>query len=461
MIDVAIIGGGVTGCAIAWALSRYKLDICVLEKASDVCEGTSKANSGIVHAGFDCKPGTMKAKLNVRGSRMMEELSKKLDFSYRNNGAMVLCFDEAQTDDLKALYDKGIANGVEGLRILTAEEAFEMEPNLNRNVKGALFAETSGIVCPFGMTLAFAESAVMNGAEIRLNTEVCNIVTQQNGYRIVTSDGDLEARIVINAAGVHADEIHNMVCEEKMKITPRRGEYYLFDKNCGRMINSTIFQLPTAMGKGVLVTPTVHGNLMAGPTADNIEDKEDTATTSMGLASLKSKAALSVANIPYNKAITNFAGLRAVGETGDFIIGYAADGFIDVAGIESPGLTCAPAIGEYVVELVSSCIELVPRPDYIETRRDIAHFADLDPEEQNELIRKNPAYGKIVCRCETVTEGEIEDAIDRPLGARTLDGVKRRTRAGMGRCQAGFCTPRIMEILSSKLGIPMEEVKKR
>ena len=460
MYDIVIVGSGVIGCAIARELSRYQLRILVIDKASDVCEGTSKANSGLVHAGFDCKPGTLKAKLNVRGNQLIRELSSSLDFAFRQNGAMVISLDDDRSG-IEELYNRGIANGVEGLKILSGDEARSIEPNLSKNVTCALYAPTAGLVCPFEMTVAFAENAFVNGVEFSLSNRVCNIVKSDSGYEIDAEKGLIETRMVINAAGVEADLIHNMACSTKMNITPRKGEYYLLDKSAGLLTDTTIFQKPTAMGKGVLVTPTVHGNLLIGPTADNIEDKEDTSTTSDGLALVKQKASLTIENIPFNKSITNFAGLRAVGTTGDFIIEYASSGFIDVAAIESPGLSCAPAIGEYVAGLVGETVELVPRDEYVDTRQGIKHFASLSVDEQNELISRDPSYGKVVCRCETVTEGEIIDSIERPLGATTLDGVKRRTRAGMGRCQAGFCTPRVMEILSEKLGIPLEEVKKR
>lgn len=458
--DVLVIGAGVIGCAVARELSKYRLSICVIEKESDVCEGTSKANSGIVHAGFDAATGTLKAKLNVRGSNMIPELSKQLDFAYNRNGAMVLCFDEAETDGLKELYDRGIANGVEGLSIITGEEARKIEPSLSENVAGALLAETSGVVCPFEMTIAFAENAYANGAEFIFNTEVKNIAVTDSGYSVETDNGVYETGTVINCAGVYADKIHNMVCDKKTNIIPRRGEYYLLDKEAGNLISKTLFQMPTKMGKGVLVTPTVHGNILAGPTAVNIEDKDDTATTSDGLGFIKEKAGLSVKNIPFNKAITNFSGLRAVGETGDFIIEESRDGFIDVLGIESPGLSSAPAIGEYVAEIFGKKRDLTRKENFIETRTGVKHFALLTREEQNEIIKENPAYGSIVCRCETVTEGEILDAINRPLGATTIDGVKRRTRAGMGRCQAGFCSPKVMALIAESCGIALGDVKK-
>ena len=461
MFDVLIIGAGAVGCAAARELSKYKLSVCVADKESDVCEGTTKANSAIVHAGFDAEPGTLKAKLNVRGSEMMEELSQKLDFAYKRNEAFVLCFDEAQQDGLKTLLERGEKNGVKGLSIISGIEARSLEPALTDEVVSALRAETSAIVCPFEMTLAFAENAYANGVEFRLSEEVRSIEKTDEGFRVRTSKGEIEAKLIINAAGVYADRIHSMVSSRPMKITPRRGEYMLMDKAAGGTVSRTIFQLPTKMGKGILVTPTVHGNLLAGPTAENIDDKENTATTKQGLAEVRAKGSLSVKNVPFNKVITSFTGLRAVGESGDFIIEETeVEGFIDAAGIESPGLTSAPAIGEYLAELVGKRLTLEKKDSFIDTRKGVVHFAALSDEEKSALIAKDPSYGKIVCRCETVTEGEIRDAINRPLGATTLDGVKRRTRAGMGRCQAGFCSPTTMALIAEKLGIKIEDVRK-
>jgi len=461
LYDVIIIGAGAVGCAAAMELGKYELNACVLEKESDVCEGTTKANSAIVHAGFDAKPGSLKARFNVQGSNMMKELSRKLDFAYKQNGAMVLCFDENDKPGLEQLKEKADKNGVKGVSIISGDEARKLEPALSDAVCAALLAETSAIVCPFEMTLAFAENAYANGVNFKLSTQVLSIDTLDDGFEISTNNGKLKTRCIINAAGLYADKIHSMVSDKPMKIIPRRGEYMLLDKSAGALVSRTIFQLPTKMGKGILVTPTVHGNLLAGPTAENIDDKENVSTTKSGLDVVKSKALLSVKNIPFNKVITSFTGLRAVGDTGDFIIGHSdIRGFIDAAGIESPGLTSAPAIGQYLAELVGEIIPLESKKNYIDTRKGIAHFNSLSVDEQNELIKQQPAYGKIVCRCETVTEGEILDAINRPLGATTLDGVKRRTRAGMGRCQAGFCSPTTMALLAQKMGIPIEKVRK-
>lgn len=462
MYDVLVIGAGVVGCSVAREISRYALKTAVLEREEDVCSGTSKANSGIVHAGFDAEPGSLKARMNVLGSIKMLGLSRELDFAFQNNGSLVLCLEKGQEGKLYALKEKGEKNGVQGLKILTGEEARKMEPNLSEKVTAALYAPTGGIVCPFGLTIAMAENAAQNGVEFLLETEVLRIVRTEKGYRAETDKGNYEARVIVNAAGVYADVLHNMVSEEKYSITARRGQYCLLDKKAGNMVHCTIFQLPTSMGKGVLVTPTVHGNLMLGPTAEDIEDKEDVRTTAKGLRDLQEKAALSVGGLPGNMTITSFAGLRAHEKGDDFVIGEAkgAPGFFDVLGIESPGLTSAPAIGEYVAGLAAEYLNAEKKPDFISRRQGILDPQKLSAQERNELIRKNPAYGSIVCRCEKVTEGEIIDAIRRPVGARSLDGIKRRTRAGMGRCQAGFCTPRTIEILQRELGKPELDVRK-
>ena len=462
MKDVIIIGAGVSGCAVARELSRYELDICVLEKESDVCEGTSKANSGIVHGGFDAKPGTLKAKLNVLGNQMMDEMAEKLDFPFRRNGAMVVCQSKEEMAVLEELMERGKKNGVEGMEMLSRSQALLLEPNLADTVYAAIHIPSSGIVCPFEMNLAYAENAVQNGVQFHLETEVKQIEKMENGFRVLTDKGMFETRFLINAAGVYADIFHNMVSREKIHITPRRGEYCLLDKNAGNLVERTIFQIPTPKGKGVLVTPTVHGNLLIGPTAADITDKEGTETTSDGLEEVMKKCTKSVKNIPKRQIITSFAGLRAHEDDGDFIIQEVKDakGFIDVAGIESPGLSSVPAIGVYVRDIMTGLTELCEKKKYCEYRKRITRISELSREEQNGLIQENPAYGQIVCRCEGVTMGEILDAIHRPLGATTLDGIKRRTRAGMGRCQAGFCTPKNMELLAEELHLELKDIRK-
>ncbi len=462
MYDIIIIGAGVCGAAIARELSRYQLDICVLEKESDVCEGTSKANSAIVHAGFDAPNGSLKAKLNVWGNQIMEEMAKTLDFPFRRNGSLIVCQSEEEMDKLTALMARGQANGVPGMQLLTRQEALVLEPNLADSVYAAAYAPTGGIVCPFTMNIAYAENAAQNGVRFYFHTEVTGIEKEENGYLLHTTQGAFRTGIVINAAGVYADVFHNMVSAHKISIVPRKGEYCLYDKAAGHTVCHTIFQLPSAMGKGVLVTPTIHGNLLIGPTAEDLDEKEGVFTTAAGLSQVQKTALRSIKEVPARQVITSFCGLRAHEEGGDFIIEEVADakGFIDVAGIASPGLSSAPAIGLYVRDLVANMRPLTEKEAFIETRTGVVPFATQSDEEKKRLIEENPAYGTIVCRCETVTEGEVLDAIRRPLGATTLDGIKRRTRAGMGRCQAGFCTPRTMEILARERGIPLEEVCK-
>lgn len=457
MFDVIVIGGGVTGCATLRELSKYNLKLALLEKEEDVCSGTSKANSAIVHAGHDAKSGTLKARLNVRGNKLIRELSSELNFAYQNNGSLVLCFDENDYPKLEELYNRGIANGVEGLKILNHDETLVLEPNLSDEVKYSLLCETGGIVCPFEMNIALAENAVANGAEAIFNYEVNSIVKEDDYYLI---NNEIKTRAIVNAAGVYGDVLHNLVCADKVKITPRKGDYCLLDRDVGNLVSHTIFQLPSALGKGVLVTPTVHGNLLIGPSATDIDDKEATATTRDDLDYIISASKRSLKNIPFNKTITSFSGLRARGNTGDFIIKESADNFFDAIGIESPGLTSAPAIGEMLCEMVISKLKVSKKDNFVSTRKGIPHLANLTIEERAKLIKENPLYGNIICRCCDVSEGEIVDSINRPMGATSLDGVKRRSGACMGRCQAGFCNPKIIEILARELGIKEEDVCK-
>lgn len=494
--DVVVIGAGVSGSAVARELSRKERRIAVLEKACDVCEGTSKANSGIVHAGYDAVPGTLKAKLNVLGNERMESLSRELDFSFKRNGSLVLCFEKEGIPKLEELYERGLKNGVKGLALLSGEEVRKMEPAVSEEVVKALYAPTGGIVCPFGLNIALAENAYENGVEFFFNHPVEKIARSEAGYEIEAGGESFFAKIVVNAAGVHGDEIHNMVWEQadgisgdeekvldaiagdgeqtqkehrvsgRLAIVARRGQYCLMDKRVGGLVHSTIFQLPSKMGKGILVTPTVHGNLLTGPTAEDIPNKEGVNTTADGLEKVLTLATKSIPGLPARQVITSFAGLRAhcEGENWeeDFVIGEmkGADGFFDVAGIESPGLTSAPAIGEYVAELINEKYPVPDKKSFLETRKGIPHMAEADPETKKRLIAEDPAYANVICRCEVVTEGEIVNAIRRPLGAKTLDGVKRRTRAGMGRCQAGFCSPRVVEILARELSVDEAQITK-
>ncbi|AUM94942.1 TPA: NAD(P)/FAD-dependent oxidoreductase [Clostridium botulinum] len=463
MFDVTIIGSGVTGAAVARELSKYNLKTCVVEKAIDVASGTSKANSGIVHAGEDPIPGTLKAKMNVRGNEMFDKLQEEIDFPFKRNESFVLCFDEKDIEKLEELRQRGLKNGLpDTMEILNREEALKLEPNLSEYVVAALRLPTGGIVSPYEFNIALAESAAMNGVEFKLETEIIDIEKKQDGYILKTNKGDIETKVVVNAAGVFGDKINNMVSEKKYHITARKGEYLLFDKTVGDMVQRTIFQLPTKMGKGVLVTPTADGNLLLGPTSVDVEEKDDFETTREGLDTVAEKAKLSIKEIPMRQVITSFAGLRAHEENSDFIIGEAedAENFINAIGIESPGLTSAPAIGEYIREMIVEKLKPEENKEFNPIRKDIPKFREMTNEERKEMIKENSAYGKIVCRCEVVTEGEIRDAIRRPLGAKTVDGIKRRTRAGMGRCQSGFCSNRIVEILAEELGIKRNEVTK-
>ena len=462
MFDSIIIGSGVSGCAIARELSKKKGKFLVLEAEEDVCSGTSKANSGIVHAGFDAPTGTNKARLNVEGARLFPEWSKELDFPYIKNGAMVFSTTEEGLETLEALKDQGMINGVEGLAILNREEILNLEPHIADDVKYALRASSSGITDPFLFNIALAENANVNGVDFHFNEKVLNIEKIENGYKITTEKGQYETKTVANAAGLYADDIHQMVREDDFEITPRSGEYYLLDKSCKGYVRHTVFQLPTEMGKGVLVTPAIDGNIIIGPTSVDREEKTDKKTTREGLDSIKETAEKSIKNLPFRQNIVNFTGLRAHGNRGDFVIEEVPgnEGFFDIAAIESPGLASAPAIGMKVSNMISDYLKLEDNIDFNPYREGIPYTKSLSLEEMDKLIQQDEKYGHMVCRCENVTEGEIVNAIHRPLGARSLDGLKRRTRAGAGRCQGSFCTPLMIAILARELGLEPEEITK-
>ena len=456
--DVVIVGAGVSGCAIARELSRHRLSACVLEAEGDVCCGTSKANSAIVHAGFDAATGSLMARLNVEGSRLMGPLCEELSVDYERIGSLVVCTDEAERGGLEALLARGRANCVSELRIVGRDELRALEPNVSDAAVAALWAPTGAIVNPFQLTMALAETAAVNGVEFRFLSPVCGIARSPDGlWELATTTGPVRARVVVNAAGVHADELHNLVCapDDRLEIAPRRGQYHVLDVAAGAHVRHTVFALPTRLGKGVLVTPTTGGNLLVGPTAEDIDDKYGVDTTADGLAEVVRKAALTVRGVPFSERIRTFAGLRAHQPGHDFVIGEVpgATGFVDCAAIESPGLSAAPAIGRMVAGIVCELLggpaeknELLPRP------APIPDVARLSSEDWSALVAQRPAYGRVVCRCRTVTEGQVEDAIRRPLGARSLDGVKRRVDAGMGRCQGGFCSPHVAQILARELG---------
>ena len=463
MLDAVIIGGGVVGAAVARFLSRYQGAFLLLEREKDLCCGTSKANSAIIHAGFDAKAGSLMAKYNVLGSKMLPALSKELDFPFRRNGSLVLCLSEADRPRLEALYENGMRNGVESLEILEKDRLRQLEPNVSDEAVAALYAPTGGIVCPFLMTYALGENAARNGVVFRFETPAARVERVGSHWAVVTAAGErIETRAVINAAGLYSDEFHNQVSSKKIHITPRRGEYMLLDKAAGDHVHCTVFRLPGAKGKGVLVTPTIHGNLLVGPTAEDLEDKERTATSQTGLEAIRVKSGQSVKDLPLRQVITSFAGLRAHEDGHEFILGQPEDApnFFDCAGIESPGLSASPAIGREIAAQVAAALALPEKQDFVPTRTAPTDPRSLSKAERAALIRENPAYGQIICRCEEISEGEILDAIRRPLGARDMDGVKRRTRAGMGRCQGGFCAPRVMELLARELGVSQEEITK-
>ena len=461
--DAVVIGGGVIGSAIIRYLSLYKTKVLLVEKEEDISSGTTKANSGIVHAGYDPAPGTLKAKLNVKGARMIREESKRLHFDYKTNGAMVVSFSTDDDYKLDELYKRGLENGVEDMEIISGEEARKIEPLLSLDITKCLYLKSSGIVCPFSLTEALAENAYANGGEFRFNTKVEKVEKSEGGYKITTDSGTtITTRAVINAAGVYGDTINNMVSEKKLHITPRRGSYMLFDNETQGMFNSTIFQLPSSKGKGVLVTPTVHGNLMIGPNSVDIPDKDDTSTTAFDLDYISKEALRTTPSIPFRKVITSFSGLRAHEDSGDFIVGEAEDapGFFNATGIESPGLSSSLSIGEMVARMVADRLGIEKKENPVLERKAAPRPKEMSIDERNELIKSNPSYGRIVCRCEEISEGEIIDAITRPLGARSLDGVKRRVRAGMGRCQGGFCSPKVMELIEKYASIPFDEITK-
>ena len=462
MYDIIIIGAGVIGCAIARELSRYQLNTLVLEKANDVCCGTSKANSAIIHAGFDAKPNTFKGKMNTASNLLFDELSKELDFPFKRNGSLVLCFDEENLPKLLELKERGEKNRVPHLQMLSSEEVRQLEPNTTDQVVAALYAPTSGIVCPFTLTIALAENAYTNGVHFKFNQTVTSIKKDENTFILTCSTKTYRSKLVINAAGLFSDELNNMVSKVHFTIIPRKGEYNLFDKYVGHLTRHTLFQLPTKLGKGILIAPTVDGNLIVGPNAIDQEDKEDLDTTRQGLDEIMTKARLSLKNIPLSSVITSFSGLRAHFEGDDFILGEAPDvpDFFNAAGIDSPGLTCAPLIGKHITQLVVDKLSPRVNSTFNPKRKGIIRFNECSKEKQGELIASNPLYSKIVCRCESITEAEIVDSLSRALGARDLDGIKRRTRAGSGRCQGGFCLVRNMELIHEYLNIPYMDISK-
>lgn len=460
--DVVIVGGGIIGAAIARELSRYELEVCLLEKREDLARGASGANSGIIHAGYDPKPGSLMAKYNVKGNAMYPELCKKLQIPYQPVGSLVLAFNEAQEEELQALYERGVENGVPSMKILSSSEVREMEPEVSEEVRAALYAPTAGIISPYEATIALAENAAENGVTFQLGEAVESIEKDESGFSVCTKNHLIYAHIVINCAGTQAGAISRMAGAEEIKIQEKKGEYTLYDRNLGGFARHVIFQTPDENGKGVLVTPTAEGNLLLGPSSDLLETPEDTSTTQAGQDKIWQLGRKSCPKLPAGGAITSFAGIRAVSGS-DFIIGPSekVPNFIQVAGICSPGLTSAPAIAEDVAEMVKERLPEVRKKDsWTDTREGVPCVRDLSWEERAALCEKDADYGKIVCRCETVTEGQIRAVLRSAVPVYTIDGVKRRCRAGMGRCQGSFCTPRVMEIIAEEAGMPFEAVRK-
>lgn len=460
MYDVTIIGAGISGCSLAYELSKYNVKAVLVEKENDVSIGTTKANSAIVHAGYDPEPGTDMAKYNVAGCAYTAEICAKLDVPYKNIGSLVVAFADEEMATIQKLYDRGNENGCPGLEIWDAEKLHAEEPNLNECAVGALYAPSAGVVSPWELAIACAEVAVMNGVEIKLNTEVTGIEKMEGGYKVLTNNGAIETKLVVNAAGVQADQVNEMINEKKFTIQPNKGEYYLLDKSQGSLVKHVIFQCPNEKGKGVLVSPTVHGNLIVGP--NSIPTSEDDLSTTLdGLDFVRTAALKSVPTINYRESIRNFAGLRARTAVHDFYI-YEDEtnkGFFNEAGMASPGLTSACSIAVDLAKTCADRLEATAKEEYVDERHQV-RFKHMSHAERAALIKENPLYGKIICRCESVTEGEIVDALHRPFVAASIDAIKRRCNAGMGRCQSGFCGPRVQEIIARELGMELPEVVK-
>lgn len=465
--DVAIVGAGVIGAMTARELMRYNLSVCLIEKENDVSMGASKANSGIIHGGFDPVPGTLKAKMNTEGVALLYQAAKELNVPYRNNGSMVLAFGKDEEKTLEMLYERGKENEIEGLRLVSGDEARSIEKNISPDVTAALIASGAGIICPYQLTIAAVGNAQDNGAELKLNFEVAEIKKSVDGgcFGITAAnDEKVQAKFVVNAAGAYSDKIAEMAGDGFFKIIPRAGEYLLLDRAEGNTVSHTIFRVPTKEGKGILVSPTADGNLLLGPTASEVDCPENTETTSEGLDYVTRLATASVPSVNAKNVITSFAGVRASEKNGDFIIEKSkrVEGLIHAAAIDSPGLTSCVSVAKRVVSLLKqSGLTLAEKSLFDGTRQDVHAFKKMSDEEKNEVIKKNPKYGKIICRCEGISEGEIENVISLNPKPSDLDGIKRRVRAGMGRCQGGFCSPYSMRILSELSGIPMEKITKK
>jgi glycerol-3-phosphate dehydrogenase len=465
MYDVTIIGAGIVGCAVARELAKYDLRICLLDKNEDVATETTKANSGIVHGGYAEKHGSVKAKFSVRGNALYQKLNDELHFGFTRVGSFVIGFDEQDAAKIKEIHENGKKNGAPNLQIVNGAFVHAKEPHLNKDIHVALYCPSAGITSPYEFAIALAENAIANGVELKLNAEVTNIVKQANDFLLTLNNQEkIISKLVINAAGLYADDVAKMAnSKSEFTITPRQGQYLLLDKDQGYLANSVIFQTPTAVSKGILVTKTQHGNLLLGPDAEPAPAKDSLDTASKNVEYIIKTARKSLPDFDLRKVITSFAGNRAAPSTGDFIIGESEQkGFINLAGIESPGLTAAPAIAEYTAEIVAAAgMKLTLKTNFNPIRNGYKTVANMEEAELNELILAEPEYGRIVCRCETISEGEIRDALRRAIPINSIDAIKRRTRVGMGRCQGGFCTPKIMEIICDELNIEMQNITKK
>lgn len=458
MYDITIIGAGISGASLAYELSKYELSICVLEAENDIAVKTTKANSAILHAGYDPLPGSLNAKLNVEGARLAKEICRKLDVPRKQVGSLVVAFSESDLDTLQDLYERGIQNGVPDIQILSKEETLAREPHLNQTIYGSLFAPSAAIVNPWEYAIAMAEVGSQNGVTFMFNQAVKAITPRDECFEIYTTEQTILTEYVVNAAGVNAGNIHAMVAEPTFKTIPCRGEYYLLDLEETGTVNHIVFQCPTAIGKGILVAPTTHGNIIVGPNAENIPNDwvdtgKDTANTLEGLADVANGARKSIPTINLQQSIRNFSGVRANTDRADFIIEQVIPKFYDMAGIKSPGLTASPANSLYLLnKMAEDGLNLVQKTHFIDERQRI-HFNRVSLAEKQSLIQKNPDYGQIICRCEMITEADIRQSLRQPIPACSVDGVKRRTIAGMGRCQGGFCGPRVVEIIADELKI--------
>ena len=463
MFDVIVIGGGVIGGSILRELTKYRLSVCLLEKENDVCMGQSKANSGIVHAGFDAAPGTLKAKFNVLGNKMMPAYAAELGVKYVNNGSLVVAFSEEEMKTLYTLKARGEKNGVSDMEILDQSQLRALEPNVSDEALGALHAKTGGIICPYGLTIAAIGNAMDNGAKLYTDFEVVAVFKNGDKFTVKAADRrEVEGTLVIDCAGLASGKIAALAGDDSVNVRGRKGEYILLDRESGDFVSHTLFFTPTEKGKGILVTQTADKNILLGPTSEEIPDG-CTDTTAAGLAFVIEKVRKMSKNPPLFNTITSFCGVRAYSDRHDFIIEESkkVKGLILCAGVESPGLTSAPAIAKYVVEELVGANVTLEKNDKFDGRREAEYFfKDLSLKEKNEIIKKDPSYGKIVCRCEQITEGEILRAIRQNPPAKNIDAVKRRTRAGMGRCQGGFCQPYVADLIAKEQNIPFEQVTK-